>query len=79
MTRNLSDLELLEVFNAVGADLLKQTMEDQAETGVVDRNVLNAMLEAEEAPVNPEFVKSFEEFVNMNHSALKRLKDEPDK
>lgn len=35
IVRGLSDLELLEVFNAVGAGLLRQTLHDQTETGII--------------------------------------------
>lgn len=37
ITRNLSDLELLEVLNAAGADLLKQTLQDQDVTTVIPK------------------------------------------
>jgi len=33
--RSLGDLDLLEVLNAAGADLLRQTLHDQTATGII--------------------------------------------
>jgi len=37
ITRTLSDLDLLEVINSAGADLLSQTMQDQSATGIIPK------------------------------------------
>lgn len=50
ITRSLSDLDLLEVLNTAGADLLSQTMQDQSETGVISKAALQVMLDTPPKP-----------------------------